>query len=489
MKLDKMIQALQEHNLFVRVQGELPPDIAHIAYNSRNVQAQTLFVCKGFSFREAYLLEAVSRGAVAAVTQVLYAAVPIPQILVTDIRKALSLLSLVFYDDPSQKLAMVGITGTKGKTTTTFLLKNIMDLYSKNKAAILSTVLNDVGDGPAASVLSTPESLDLQRLLRRAVENKLRYAAIEVSSQAYKQQRLYGVQFAVGVFLNFGEDHISEQEHSDMDDYLACKIFLLQNCKTAIINGGTDQFDRVYTAAQVACENVIVFSDKPDADYVLGDLKSNPSGVSFSLSHAGKTDWYALSMSGGFNAENACAAIIAAQVLGMDAQSIIYGLRTTRVSGRMELYERDGVTVIVDYAHNHLSLSRLYAAVKQDYPGRRIVALFGCPGNRAQSRRRDMCSLSGENADFVYLTAEDPQNETVANICAELAQLLHPYGISYKVIEDRDTAIKTAIQNAKCGDVILLLAKGEETYQKVQGQYIDYASDSVLARKYLGLEQ
>ena len=192
-------------------------------------------------------------------------------------------------------------------------------------------------------------------------------------------------------------------------------------------------------------------------------------------------------MAGRFNVENAMAAILSAKALGIDDESIREGLLRNEVQGRMNLMERDGLTVLVDYAHNYLSFKKLYESLKADYPGRRIVVVVGCPGGKAYLRRRDIGTLSGQNADYVYLTAEDPQFEDVRTICEEIASFLEPYHTPYEIIEDRAQAVEKAIRTAEPGDVIVLAAKGEEVYQKVRGEYVYYEFDLAIARRLLSV--
>ncbi len=483
--LYQLINVLKRHNLILSLSVTTDMPIQDISYNSNEVSAGTLFICKGFGFKADYLRLAVDNGAVACVSEEAFPDIAIPQILVSNARKALAVLSAAFFDYPQHRLTTVGITGTKGKSTTSFFMKSILDSCAEQPTGLISTIENFVGDEAEPSHLSTPESLDLQKLFVRAAEHKLRYMTLEVSSQAYKLDRLYGMDFQVGVFLNIGEDHISEFEHSDMEDYLNCKLELLKHCELAVINQNTDQFERVYETAKQHCKKVVVFGKSPGADYLLSAVQPCEGGLSFRFGTSDAMEEYRLSMAGRFNAENAAAAITVALEFGFPASAIQAGIKSVHAKGRMEIFEKDDITVIVDYAHNYLSFSRLYETVKQDYAGRRIIALYGCPGGRSQVRRRDVSRLSGENADFVYLTAEDPQFETVEDICAELSELLTPYQTPHKTIPDRKEAIRTAIQEAKKGDVIILAAKGEENYQKIQGNYVDYESDTVLAKRFL----
>ena len=341
--------------------------------------------------------------------------------------------------------------------------------------------------------LTTPESPDLQRYFAQTRDSGLPFLTMEVSSQAYKLSRVYGMDFDIGMFLNIGEDHIGPLEHTDFEDYFSCKLQLMEHCRTAIINREMDHAQRVLEHACAHAQRVLTFGKLETADlddddcWILRDIQKEEQGFTFTTSHGLEQDSWRIRMAGRFNVENALAAILAAKALGVDDQSIREGLLQNEVQGRMNLFEKDGVTVLVDYAHNFLSFQKLYESLKADYPGQRIVVVVGCPGGKAQLRRRDIGTLSGQNADYLYLTAEDPQFEDVRSICEEIASFVKPYGTPYEIIEDRAQAVEKAITTAQKGDVIVLAAKGEEVYQKVRGEYVYYESDLAIAKRLLSV--
>ena len=314
---------------------------------------------------------------------------------------------------------------------------------------------------------------------------------MEVSSQAYKLDRVYGVDFDLGMFLNIGEDHIGPLEHTDFEDYFSCKLQLMGHCKIAVVNRDMDHAQRVLERARAHAQRVITFGksegDSRDENWTLTNIEKAEPGFAFTTLHNGRQESWRIGMAGRFNVENALAAIASARALGIDDDSIREGLLHNQVQGRMNLLEKDGVTVLVDYAHNYLSFQKLYESLKLDYPGRRIVVVVGCPGGKAYLRRRDIGTLSGQNADYMYLTAEDPQFEDVREICQEIASYLKPYNTPYEIIEDRAQAVEKAITTARPGDVIVLAAKGEEVYQKVRGEYVYYESDLAIAKRLLSL--
>ena len=502
--IKQALELLEQDGLLVRY--DCPPQLldhrfSHLSYSSADVTPDTFFICKGAAFKEEYLRNAIAKGAGVYLAQSLYEGVDCPHILVSDIRKAMSLVSIAFYQKAYRNFRVVGLTGTKGKTTTTYFMKNILDAFCRRnpqlcaaqKSAVLSTVEVDTGIEHHEAHLTTPESPDLQRYFAQTRDSGLPFLTMEVSSQAYKLSRVYGMDFDIGMFLNIGEDHIGPLEHTDFEDYFSCKLQLMEHCRTAIINREMDHAQRVLEHARAHAQRVLTFGKLETADlddddcWILRDIQKEEQGFTFTTSHGLEQDSWRIRMAGRFNVENALAAILAAKALGVDDQSIREGLLQNEVQGRMNLFEKDGVTVLVDYAHNFLSFQKLYESLKADYPGQRIVVVVGCPGGKAQLRRRDIGTLSGQNADYLYLTAEDPQFEDVRSICEEIASFVKPYGTPYEIIEDRAQAVEKAITTAQKGDVIVLAAKGEEVYQKVRGEYVYYESDLAIAKRLLSV--
>ena len=502
--IKQAVELLEQDGLLVGY--DCPPQLlehrfSHLSYSSADVTPDTFFICKGAAFKEEYLRDAIAKGAGVYLAQSRYEGVDCPHILVSDIRKAMSLVSIAFYQKAYRNFRVVGLTGTKGKTTTTYFMKNILDAFCRRnpqlcaaqKSAVLSTVEVDTGIEHHEAHLTTPESPDLQRYFAQTRDSGLPFLTMEVSSQAYKLSRVYGMDFDIGMFLNIGEDHIGPLEHTDFEDYFSCKLQLMEHCRTAIVNREMDHAQRVLEHARAHAQRVLTFGKLETADlddddcWILRDIQKEEQGFTFTTSHGLAQDSWRIRMAGRFNVENALAAILAAKALGVDDQSIREGLLQNEVQGRMNLFEKDGVTVLVDYAHNFLSFQKLYESLKADYPGQRIVVVVGCPGGKAQLRRRDIGTLSGQNADYLYLTAEDPQFEDVRSICEEIASFVKPYGTPYEIIEDRAQAVEKAITTAQKGDVIVLAAKGEEVYQKVRGEYVYYESDLAIAKRLLSV--
>lgn len=456
--------------------------ITDITYNSKNCIKGTVFFVKGANFKSEYVMDAVERGASIVIAEKEYETGEAGLIVVEDIRKAMVIVAESFFDRAYEKIKMIGLTGTKGKTTTATYIHNILNEYKGKRTALLSTIETYTGSRCEESHLSTPEAIELQRYIMEAKENELDYLTMEVSSQAYKTNRILNMQFDIGLFLNISEDHISPAEHPNFSDYLNCKLEFIKNCNTVIINRGTDYFELVLESAKNANKLITYGSEKYKdmVDYYFTNLRKEKGYLVFDVAHNEEIETYRTRMFGDFNAENALAAVIVAKELGIHADCIKQGIEQTTVSGRMNVFENDNKTIIVDYAHNRLSFEKFFQAVKKDYPQSEITAVFGAPGGKAYVRRKDMAEVASNYCSRIYLTADDPQFENVRDICSELATFTT---CDYEIIEDRELAINTAFNSMKPNGVLCLLAKGEDKYQQVRGKFEDYLSDVELAKK------
>ena len=494
--IQKALQLLQEDGLLVEYSGPqdlLQKPFTHLSYSSADVQPDTFFICKGLNFKEQYLLDAAAKGAGVYLSAKKYAA-EIPCILVSDIRKAMSLVAIAFYGEAYKNFRLIGLTGTKGKTTTTYFMKHILDVCCRShpelhaqKSAVLSTVEVDTGAEQHEAHLTTPESPDLQRYFAQTRDSGLPFLTMEVSSQAYKLDRVYGVDFDLGMFLNIGEDHIGPLEHENFEDYFQCKLQLMKNCKLAVICRGTDRFEEIYAAAKAHAERVLVCGNDPFCDLWVENIRKETPGFTFAVCDKNSRRDFRITMEGRFNIENALAAITITRALGLPDDAIAAGIADVSVPGRMNVLQKDGRTVIVDYAHNFLSFTALFRSLKQDYPGAPIKVLCGCPGHKNLKRRVDIGHLCGEYADFVYLTAEDPGFEDPAEICREMAGYIGESHHRFIILPDRAAAVERSIAELAPGEILILAGKGEEDYQKVQGRYDFYESDLAIARRCLGL--
>ena len=478
MKYNKIITILKEQNL-LKDYTEIDLNINNISYNSNKIKENTLFVCKGFSFKEEYLNDAINNKAICYMSEIDYNK-DIPKIIVTDVRKALAIVSLNFYKD---NLFKIGITGTKGKTTTNFYIHNILKYHLGYQPGILATHYFYNGKEEGKNYNTTPESLELHKLLNTMDKNKLKYVTMEVSSQATKLDRVFGMHYNIGCFLNIGEDHISPIEHNDFNDYLNCKIRFLNMCDKVIIYKQTDYYDEIIEKIQD--KEIITYGLTKDCDYYIKDITPFTDKIMFNVVHNKKEENYYIKMEGTFNVINATCAIAISKLLGISYENIQKGLSTTHVKGRMEKIEDSIGPIIIDYAHNRLSAEALYKSVKDKYKGKRIISVFGCPGDKGTNRRKDMGISAGEYADYIYLTSEDPGEKDIVDICNDIIKYLKPFNKPFEVIEDRKTAIIKALEERKENDVLVILGKGDEDYQITKNGYEPYEQDINIVKNYL----
>lgn len=476
-------ELLEESGLLVRASV---PDgaaaIERITYDSRECVPLTLFACKGAAFRPEYLADAISRGAVCYVSQLEYQ-VEAAALIVTDVRKAMALIADLFYGKAYRRLKLIGITGTKGKSTTAYYIKYILDEYlqsaGERPSAIISTI--DVYDGRIMkdSHLTTPEAFELHRHFSNAVESGIRFFEMEVSSQALKYDRVDGVEFDAGVFLNISEDHISPAEHADFEDYFSSKLKLFSQCRLAVVNLDSDYPERILEAAQV-CRSVRTFGLYKEADVCGYDVRKVGDEIHFQVRTKEFDEEFALTMQGLFNVENALAAIAVCSQYGIPVEQMRQGLRKARSRGRMEGYRNEdgSILAIVDYAHNKLSFQKVYESIREEYPGRRVITVFGCTGGKALNRRAEMAQLAGKYSDRVYLTMDDPGWEEVHAISQEVEGYLENPACERFLIDDRGEAITAAIRDAEPGSVVLVAGKGHETVQKIRGECVPCKPDS-----------
>ena len=485
---NELEQLLRQAGLLTGTAGE-PVPFTGVSNNSAETEAGDLFICKGFGFKPAYLHMAEDKGAAVYLAETPIEGAVIPFVQVSDVRKAQSLIARAFYQNPSESFTLIGITGTKGKTTTAYDMKAILDDCSGVPTGLLSTVERFVGEEHEPSHLTTPESLDLQRLLATARDHEMPYVTMEVSSQAYKMERVAGEYFDFGLFLNFGEDHICAHEHPDLEDYFACKLRLMKSCRTAVICRETDRFEQVYAAALSHAEQVVtVGMEREDCDYAAVEIQKTDRGFRFRVREkdGSLSCIYSLLQEGRFNVENALAAIAVGRELCFTHENMAAALAGLTVPGRMNLMEGDGVRVLVDYAHNRLSFEALFSSLQQDYPNAELISVAGAPGERDPARVTDIGSLCGKYADVAYFTSDDPGFEDPLDLCTRMASAARSAGnAEIHIVTDRAQAVEMAVRQAPRGSVVVLAGKGHEVTQRIRGRYEPYESDAAVARRVL----
>ncbi|MCW8518990.1 UDP-N-acetylmuramoyl-L-alanyl-D-glutamate--L-lysine ligase [Streptococcus macedonicus] len=449
------------------------PSFSKISFDSREADKSTLFFAKGTAFKKEYLEQAIKNGLTFYVSQVDYE-LDIPAIIVTDIKKAMSLIAMEFYGHPENDLKIIAFTGTKGKTTAAYFAYNI--LKQSHRTAMFST-MNTTLDGKTffKSKLTTPESLDLFKMMATAVQNGMTHLIMEVSSQAYLVKRVYGLTFDVGVFLNISPDHIGPIEHPTFEDYFYHKRLLMANSKAVVVNAGMDYFDVV--AQQVA--------NTPHDFYGKGSDNTIENGRAFDFDVTGKlAGHYNIQLIGSFNKENAVAAGLACLRLGTSLADIQKGIAQTSVPGRMEVItQTNGAKVFVDYAHNGDSLEKLLSVVEEHQKGD-LYLILGATGNKGESRRADFARVINAHPNIhVILTADDPNYEDPQAIAEEIAsQVTRPLDIQV----DREKAISQAMARTNNEtDAVIIAGKGADAYQIVNGERTAYAGDLNIAKNYL----
>lgn len=483
LKLSQYVDALEEKGLLVEYRGETAPlnrEIRCLTFDTRTISEDALFVCKGAHFKEEYLTYALENGAVAYVSETFYSEAG-AALIVSDIRRAMSLLALLFFDNAPEKITSVGITGTKGKSTTAYYMRSVLDKYldseGKPKSAIISSI--DTYDGVMnfESHLTTPEAIELFRHFGNAVDSGISHLTMEVSSQALKYGRVDGINFDVVCFSNIGTDHISPIEHADFEDYYTSKLKIFDSCRCACINTDADHAERTVAAAQGKCRIITYGSHESDTVYCSG-VEKRGDATFFTVRTPEFEREMCITMPGLFNVSNALATIAMCYALGIPEEFVYEGLECARAGGRMQVYKSrdERIIVIVDYAHNRMSFEALFSSVRIEYPGRDVIAVFGCPGKKAHLRRVDLGQVAGKYSDYIVITEEDSGEEPFESIARDIAANIE--GCDFAVVEDRGQAIKKAILDYEAEKrIILLTGKGEETRQKRGTEYIDCPSD------------
>lgn len=481
MTVQTITQALRQQGILISSEAD-SLEIQSIGYDSRSAEPGMLFLCKGAAFKPEYLLKAAERGAVCYLADQRYPT-DLPAILVSNLRRALAVASAAFYENPAQSLDLLGITGTKGKTTTAFLTRAILRA-SGETYGLLSSVLTDTGFEEREAHLTTPEAPDLQRMLAEIRDGGAKGAVLEVSSQGLATERVWGVNFARAAFLNIGQDHISPIEHKDFADYFGAKKKICEHAPEVLVNLDAPFSEEFMEHARQCGCRVVTFGQDERAEIRAINLSSSPAGSRFTVVCPEFEQTFELPLLGAFNVSNALAAIGLCRGRVAPAQMAL-ALKSASVPGRMVVLNGVDITVIVDYAHNKMSFETLFGDLRREFPGRRLISIFGCPGGKAFLRRKDLAEAAGQLTDHIVLTAEDPNFDDVDEINEQISSYIRPTGTSYESIPDRAEAVLRTISTARPGDVIVITGKGEETYQKVAGEYLPFEGDIPLSQRAL----
>lgn len=465
----------------IKARGNIDIDITNVDSDSRNIKENGMFIAiKGFETDGLqYIDSAIENGAKVIMVgeDVELKKVKIPNditlIVVPDTRVALAVCACNFYNNPSKKFKLIGVTGTKGKTTTTFMIKKILEKQGK-KVGLIGTIAIYIGDKKIEdSARTTPESIKLQQIFAQMVEENVDVVVMEVSSQSLKLNRVLGCDFDIGVFTNFSQEHISKNEHPDMEDYFNSKLKLFEMCKVGFTNA-----DDVYAAkaGRIAknCE-ITTYGIDNFCHILAKDITITNSYVDFKVKIDNKNERVKTCIPGRFSVYNSLAAICVATKLGANAEQIKEALEEVRVPGRSELVDnKKELTIMIDYAHTPESLESILQAVKS-YTKGKVISVFGCGGDRDSIKRPLMGEVSGRVADYTFITSDNPRTEKPEQIVSDIEVGIKKTKGQYTCIVDRKEAIKAAIDMANKNDIIVLAGKGHEPYQEIN--HVKYPFD------------
>ena len=464
-------------------------EIKDIAYDSRKTGEGIMFVCLVGVNADGhkYVQSAYDKGSRVFLCQ---KDVELPSdavvIQVEDTRAALATVSCNFFRNPSKELKLIGITGTKGKTTSAHIVKFVLESGGV-KTGIIGTVGASFGDTILPTVNTTPESYELQRMLRLMVDGGCKACVMEVSSLGLKFHRTDGLHFAYGVFTNLFPDHIGTNEHESFEEYAFWKTQLFPMCENAIVN-----LDDAFSSTVIencSC-NVVTYGYSEKADYILGQYEKvkqgNILGVDFDVKTEKSERKFTVALPGEINASNSLIAVALGDAFGLSDSEIADGLQKVFVKGRCELVRVDeDVTVIIDYAHNGVSLKSIIETVSE-YDHNRIISLFGSVGGRTECRREELGLVSGAMSDFTVITSDDPEFEDPQKIGEEIAFFCEKAGgkDKYVIIPDRGEAIAYAVNMAEKGDIIILAGKGHEEYMKIKGEKVPFSEKTEVVKAF-----
>lgn len=468
LKLAKLLERLEYRLL----QGSLDTEVKRIENDSRRVEEGALFFCirGALSDGHKYVPDVVEKGAaVLVVMEEVEAPKTVTVIQVEDTRYAMALISAAWYGYPAEQMKVIGITGTKGKTTTTYMVKSILEAAG-HKVGLIGTIEAIIGDTHIPASNTTPESITIQKYFRMMVDAGCDAAVMEVSSQGLKLHRTAGIPFEIGIFTNIEPDHIGPAEHESFEEYMHCKGMLFCQCALGIVNADDKHLAKVLKGHTCRIET---FGFSPEADLRAENVRliQRPGYLGVAYHVAGVMDMdVEIDIPGRFSVYNSLTAISICRHFGVSEENIKSALKQAKVKGRIEMVKvSDEFTLMIDYAHNAMSLESLLTTLKEYHP-KRLVCLFGCGGNRAKARRYEMAEVSGRLADFTIITSDNPRFEKPEDILNDIEEGMKKTDGKYIKIVDRKEAIRYAIHHGQPGDVIVLAGKGHEDYQEIEGK-------------------
>ena len=459
----------------LKAKGELEIEITGIESNSKNIKEGYMFIAiKGFATDgHKYINDAIKAGAKAIMIEEgcdlksIKLPANVTLIMAKDTRIALAKCSCNYYDNPSKKFKLIGVTGTKGKTTTTFMIKEMLEKagYKVGLIGTIATYIN--GKMVSESNRTTPESIELQRTFAEMAKQGVEYVVMEVSSQSLKLHRVDGCKFDIVLFTNFSEDHISEKEHPDMKDYFESKLKLFEMCDNGIINVDDLQVSKI--PGMFPNSKIMTYGIDNYCEVLAKDITITNSYVDFRVKIKDKNERVKVSIPGRFSVYNSLAAICVAKKIGIPSEKVIEALAEIKVPGRSEMVDNaKEIPIMIDYAHSPESLQNILSAAKS-YTRGKVISVFGCGGDRDKGKRPQMGEISGRIADFTFITTDNPRTEDPDEIVKEIEEGIKKTKGKYKVVVDRREAIEEAIKMAAKLDIIILAGKGHEPYQEING--------------------
>lgn len=454
------------------IQGDINIQIDKIIYDSRKVDTNSLFFCVPGAVVDGHKFagDAVEKGAtVLVVEKEVKVPTNITVILVENVRLAMAIMSAAYFDYPADKLKVIGVTGTKGKTTTTYMVKSILE-SAGHKVGLIGTIEAIIGDEIIPASNTTPESYVVQEYFNKMLEAGCDIAIMEVSSQGLMMYRVAGFTFEIGIFTNIEPDHIGPNEHASFEEYMACKGMLFKQCKIGIINIDDKHANDVIEGHTCTIET-FGFAEEANIRATNTKLVAELGYMGVAYEVSGLMEFEVeIDVPGKFSVYNSLTAIAICRHFNTEILIIKAALKVANVKGRIEMIKvSDDFTLMIDYAHNAMSLESLLSTLKE-YNPKRLVCLFGCGGNRSKFRRFEMGEVSGKLADLTVITSDNPRNEEPQDIIDDIKVGISKTAGKYVEILDRKEAIAYVIENGQKGDVIVLAGKGHEDYQEIKGK-------------------
>ncbi|MDD3218672.1 MAG: UDP-N-acetylmuramoyl-L-alanyl-D-glutamate--2,6-diaminopimelate ligase [Lachnospiraceae bacterium] len=468
MKLSTLVERIE----FECLQGSVDVEVKDVVYDSRKVSEGSLFICIRGAVVDGhkFVTDVVSKGAKVLVVE---EAVVVPEdvtvLLVKDSRYAMACISAAYFDHPAEKLKIIGITGTKGKTTTTYMVKSILE-NAGYKVGLIGTIEAIIGDKVIPASNTTPESYVVQQYFAQMVDAGMDCVVMEVSSQGLMLHRTAGFLFEIGIFTNIEPDHIGPNEHESFEQYMECKGMLFKQCKIGIVNGDDEHLEQVIKGHTCQIETY-GFGKNLDLRAENTKLVSKPGYLGIAYDVKGLMDFpVEIDAPGKFSIYNSLTAIAICRHFKVSVENIQQALKTAKVKGRIEMVKvSDEFTLMIDYAHNAMALESLLTTLR-DYNPHRLVCLFGCGGNRSKMRRYEMGEVSGKLADLTIITSDNPRDEEPQAIIDDIKTGMAKTNGKYVEIIDRKEAIAYAIHHGEPGDIVILAGKGHEDYQEIKGE-------------------